>query len=69
MDNAFASNADAVLAAGYPARADAAWIDLAMVVVTSFVLMLLVTLACGPVAALLVELFPAQIRYSATSLP
>jgi Sugar (and other) transporter len=34
-----------------------------------FVLVLYVTMVYGPIAALLVELFPARIRYSAMSLP
>ena len=34
-----------------------------------FYLVILVTLAYGPIAALLVELFPSRIRYSAMSLP
>ena len=40
-----------------------------MVVLVLFVLVLYVTMVYGPIAALLVELFPARIRYSAMSLP
>ena len=40
-----------------------------MVVLILFVLVLYVTMVYGPIAALLVELFPARIRYSAMSLP
>jgi hypothetical protein len=34
-----------------------------------FVLVLYVTMVYGPIAALLVELFPARIRYTSMSLP
>ena len=40
-----------------------------MVVAILFYLALLVTMVYGPIAALLVELFPSRIRYSAMSLP
>jgi len=55
--------------AGYPEKADPAAIDKPMVVLVLFVLVLYVTMVYGPIAALLVELFPARIRYSAMSLP
>jgi MFS family permease len=56
-------------AAGYPEKADPATINKPMVVLILFVLVLYVTMVYGPIAALLVELFPARIRYSAMSLP
>jgi MFS-type transporter involved in bile tolerance (Atg22 family) len=56
-------------AAGYPDKADPAGIDRPMVVLILFTLVLYVTMVYGPIAALLVELFPARIRYSAMSLP
>ena len=59
----------ALTAAGYPDKADPASIDKPMVVLILFVLVLYVTMVYGPIAALLVELFPARIRYSAMSLP
>lgn len=60
----------ALTAAGYPAgAADPARIDRPMVVGILIVLVLLVTMAYGPIAALLVELFPTRIRYTAMSLP
>ena len=66
----FQAAAKATLAAaGYPDKADAAAIDKPMVVSILFVLVLYVTMVYGPIAALLVELFPARIRYSAMSLP
>ncbi|WP_213979046.1 MFS transporter [Sphingomonas sp. dw_22] len=56
-------------AAGYPAKADPAKIDKPMVVAILFALVLLVTMVYGPIAALLVELFPSRIRYTSMSLP
>jgi MFS-type transporter involved in bile tolerance (Atg22 family) len=56
-------------AAGYPEKANPATIDKPMVVLILFILVLYVTMVYGPIAALLVELFPARIRYSAMSLP
>ena len=40
-----------------------------MVVLILFVLVLYVTMVYGPIAALLVELFPTRIRYTSMSLP
>jgi MFS family permease len=59
----------ALAAAGYPDKANPTTIDKTMVVLILFVLVLYVTMVYGPIAALLVELFPARIRYSAMSLP
>lgn len=56
-------------AAGYPAKADPAKIDKPMVVAILFALVFLVTMVYGPIAALLVELFPSRIRYTSMSLP
>jgi len=64
-----ASVKTALTAAGYPEKANPATIDKPMVVLILFVLVLYVTMVYGPIAALLVELFPARIRYSAMSLP
>jgi len=55
--------------AGYPAAADPEQIDKPMVVAILFFLVLLVTAVYGPIAALLVELFPSRIRYTSMSLP
>jgi MFS family permease len=55
--------------AGYPAKADPARINHAMVVVLLVVLVIYVTLVYGPIAAMLVELFPTRIRYTSVSLP
>jgi predicted MFS family arabinose efflux permease len=59
----------ALSAAGYPDKANPETINKPMVVLILFVLVLYVTMVYGPIAALLVELFPARIRYSAMSLP
>ena len=56
-------------AAGYPDKANPTTINKPMVVAILFLLVLYVTMVYGPIAALLVELFPARIRYSAMSLP
>lgn len=60
---------DALSAAAYPAQADPARVNRPMVVAVLFVLMLYVTLVYGPIAAMLVEMFPARIRYTSMSLP
>src|SRR5580658_115039 len=59
----------ALTAAGYPDKADPATINKPMAVLILWVLVLYVTMVYGPIAALLVEMFPARIRYSAMSLP
>lgn len=55
--------------AGYPESADPLRVDHFMVVLVLFWLMLVVTMTYGPIAAMLVEMFPARIRYSSMSLP
>ena len=56
-------------AAGYPARADPARIDHGRVVAILFLLIVFVTMVYGPIAALLVEMFPIRVRCSSVSLP
>ena len=63
------SVSDALKSAGYPAKADPAKIDKVMVTMILFYLVLLVTMVYGPIAAMLVELFPTRIRYTSMSLP
>jgi hypothetical protein len=63
------SVADALKAAGYPSKADPAKVDKVMVTMILFYLVLLVTMVYGPIAAMLVELFPTRIRYTSMSLP
>ena len=59
----------ALKAAGYPAKADPAQIDMPLAIAILALLVLYVTMVYGPIAALLVELFPARIRYTSMSLP
>lgn len=66
----FQGDVTAALAdAGYPANADPDAIDKPMVVFVLFVLVFYVTAVYGPIAAMLVELFPTNIRYTSMSLP
>jgi len=55
--------------AGYPAGADPAQINYPMVLLLLVILVIYVTMVYGPIAAWLVELFPARIRYTSMSLP
>jgi MFS family permease len=59
----------AVKAAGYPEKADMSKVNKPMVVFLIFILALYVTIVYAPMAAWLVELFPARIRYTSMSLP
>jgi len=59
----------ALARAGYPSKADPARVNKPLVVAILFILVLYVTMVYGPIAALLVELFPSRIRYSSMSLP
>jgi hypothetical protein len=54
---------------GYPAKADPAAMNKPMMVGILFILVLYVTMVYGPIAAMLVELFPTRIRYTSMSLP
>jgi hypothetical protein len=56
-------------AAGYPAKADPAKMNTPLVVALLWLLVVYVTMVYGPVAAALVEMFPARIRYTSMSLP
>ncbi|MGC5798424.1 MFS transporter [Sphingomonas sp. PAMC26645] len=59
----------ALTAVGYPEKADPAQINKPMVIAILVLLVLYVTMVYGPIAALLVELFPTRIRYTSMSLP
>ncbi|APW36909.1 MFS transporter [Rhodoferax koreense] len=61
--------AEDLKAAGYPAKADPAKIDKVTIVIILTYLVLLVTMVYGPIAAMLVEMFPTRIRYTSMSLP
>lgn len=55
--------------AGYPAKADPTQINKPMVLLLLLILVLYVTMVYGPIAAMLVEMFPTRIRYTSMSLP
>lgn len=70
----------AVQAAGYPKTGDAGIVKMAhpfdifrpqvaAVIGLLFILVIFVTMVYGPIAAMLVELFPTRIRYTSMSLP
>jgi MFS family permease len=70
----------AVQAAGYPKAGDAQIVKMsnpfdifrpqvAAIIGLLFVLVIFVTMVYGPIAAMLVELFPTKIRYTSMSLP
>jgi hypothetical protein len=60
---------DALKAAGFPAKADLNQVNWVMTELILILLVLYVTMVYGPIAAFLVELFPARIRYTSMSLP
>ena len=55
--------------AGYPAKADPAQLNWPMTIVILTILVIFVTMVYGPIAAMLVEMFPTRIRYTSMSLP
>ncbi len=72
--------ATAVAAAGYPKGGDAGIVKMsnpfdifrpqvAALIGLLFILVIFVTMVYGPIAAMLVELFPTKIRYTSMSLP
>jgi MFS family permease len=69
-DKEFSGNLKQMItAAGYPAKADSAQINKPVVLLLLFILVLYVTMVYGPIAAMLVEMFPTRIRYTSMSLP
>jgi len=67
---AFETEAHAELAAaGYPAAADPAQVNRPLVVAIVAFLVVLAAATYAPVSALMVELFPARIRYTSLSFP
>ena len=69
-DKAFSKElADAIKAHGYPTKADPDQINYAMTLLLLFILVIYVTMVYGPIAAMLVEMFPTRIRYTSMSLP
>ncbi|WP_119965187.1 MFS transporter [Simplicispira lacusdiani] len=61
--------AETLKADGYPAKADPAKMNKVMMIAILTYLVILVTMVYGPIAAMLVELFPTRIRYTSMSLP
>jgi hypothetical protein len=61
--------AAALKSAGYPSSADPARINKPLLVAILTLLVIYVTMVYGPIAAMLVEMFPTRIRYSSMSLP
>jgi len=59
----------AFTAAGLPANADPAKVNWVVAELILILMMVYVTMVYGPMAAYLVELFPAKIRYTSMSLP
>jgi MFS family permease len=60
---------ESLKAAGYPSKADPAKVDKLTIIAILSILVLYVTMVYGPIAAMLVELFPTRIRYTSMSLP
>lgn len=54
---------------GYPAKADPEKMNKPLIVLILTLLVILVTMVYGPIAAMLVEMFPTRIRYTSMSLP
>jgi len=55
--------------AGYPVKADPSQMNIPMLLVLLSILVILTTMVYGPIAAMLVEMFPTRIRYTSMSLP
>ena len=60
---------DALNAASYPAKADPTQMNYVMLTILLTILVMLATMVYGPIAAMLVEMFPTRIRYTSMSLP
>ena len=54
---------------GYPTKADPAKMNKPLMVAILTLLVIYVTMVYGPIAAMLVEMFPTRIRYTSMSLP
>ncbi|HTH76049.1 MAG TPA: MFS transporter [Trinickia sp.] len=63
------SLAGTLKSAGYPAKADPSQLNWPMTVAILALLVIYVTMVYGPIAAMLVEMFPTRIRYTSMSLP
>jgi MFS family permease len=60
---------EALKTTGYPPKADLAKVNWFMTELLLVIMVIYVTMVYGPIAAFLVELFPARIRYTSMSLP
>ena len=60
---------EALKATGYPPKADTKQVNWVMAEILLLIMVIYVTMVYGPIAAFLVELFPAKIRYTSMSLP
>jgi MFS family permease len=69
-NDAFAQRlGQALSAAGYPLKADPSRVNYPGILLCLVILMVYVTMATGPMAAWLVELFPPRVRYTSMSVP
>jgi hypothetical protein len=59
----------ALSATNYPPKADPSKVNWVMAELILVIMVIYVTMVYGPIAAFLVELFPARIRYTSMSLP
>ena len=59
----------ALASTGYPPKADLKQVNWFMAELLLVIMVIYVTMVYGPIAAFLVELFPARIRYTSMSLP
>jgi hypothetical protein len=59
----------ALKATSYPPKADPSQVNWVMTEIILVIMVIYVTMVYGPIAAFLVELFPARIRYTSMSLP
>ncbi len=59
----------ALVAAGYPAKADSAQINKPLLFGLMFIMAIAAALLYGPLATAAIELFPTKIRYTAMSVP
>jgi sugar phosphate permease len=55
--------------AGYPTKADLSQIDYGMVTVILTIMVIYCAMIYGPMAAMMVEMFPPEIRYTSFSIP
>src|SRR5712671_1515189 len=59
----------ALKATSYPPKADPSQVNWVMTEIILIIMVIYVTMVYGPIAAFLVEMFPARIRYTSMSLP